>query len=188
MHRARDTKLKRIVALKRVRPEDAEDASRMAGLLEEARAAAALNHPNVVRVHDVEEDAGGGGGRLQRVHQSGRSEVLCTGFYQLEDVAVDADGWLYVSEDTSGWVIAVEPPREEVYLPLLPRRLAYPELLPTALHPHYFYDDFYGLVALLAAALKDIAPFQRSELQAAAARFDWRTMAPVYDAAFEKLA
>lgn len=71
-------------------------------------------------------------------------------------------------------------------VPLLPRRLAYPELLPAGLHPLYFYDDFEALVALLTAALQDIAPFQQSGLQDAAARFDWRTLAPSYDAALEQ--
>ncbi len=72
-------------------------------------------------------------------------------------------------------------------VPLLPRRLAYPELLPAALHPHYFYDDFEELVAKLAAALTNIGPWQRGELPAAAARFDWSRLAASYDAAFEEL-
>lgn len=70
----------------------------------------------------VEEDTGGGEGRLQRVYPDGRSEILCTGFYSIEDVAIDADGWLYVSEDASGWVITIEPPADKMYIPLIFRQ------------------------------------------------------------------
>ncbi|GAB4430638.1 MAG: DUF3524 domain-containing protein [Anaerolineae bacterium] len=72
-------------------------------------------------------------------------------------------------------------------VPLLPRRLAYPELLPPALHQPYFYDDFEGLVARLAAALADITPLRREALRNAAARFDWQVLAPTYDEMVEAL-
>jgi serine/threonine-protein kinase len=58
---AEDTRLDRQVALKTVRPPeplDGHDASSRARLMREARAAAALNHPNIATVHDVLEDRG----------------------------------------------------------------------------------------------------------------------------------
>jgi serine/threonine protein kinase/sugar lactone lactonase YvrE len=53
VYRARDTRLQRIVALKVLRGTYARDPSQGARLLHEARAASALNHPNILVVYDV---------------------------------------------------------------------------------------------------------------------------------------
>ncbi len=53
VHLARDTRLNREVALKLLPPDLAEDEERRARFLREARAAAALNHPNVTTIHEV---------------------------------------------------------------------------------------------------------------------------------------
>ena len=52
---AEDTKLNRRVALKFLRPDVAEARDSRARVLREARAAAALNHPNIVHLYSVEE-------------------------------------------------------------------------------------------------------------------------------------
>ena len=52
---AEDTRLNRRVALKFLRPEVAEARDSRARVLREARAAAALNHPNIVHLYSVEE-------------------------------------------------------------------------------------------------------------------------------------
>jgi eukaryotic-like serine/threonine-protein kinase len=52
---AEDTKLNRRVALKFLRPDAAEARDSRARSLREARAAAALNHPNIVHLYSVEE-------------------------------------------------------------------------------------------------------------------------------------
>jgi eukaryotic-like serine/threonine-protein kinase len=55
VYRATDTKLARDIALKVLPPEMASDPGRLTRFQREARAVAALNHPNVVTVYSVEE-------------------------------------------------------------------------------------------------------------------------------------
>ncbi|MGH9321153.1 MAG: serine/threonine-protein kinase, partial [Vicinamibacteria bacterium] len=56
--RAKDLKLGREVAIKVLRPELAADAERLRRFEQEARAASALNHPNIVHIYDVGESDG----------------------------------------------------------------------------------------------------------------------------------
>jgi TolB-like protein/predicted Ser/Thr protein kinase len=55
---AEDPTLARKLAIKVLPPEFAADAERRSRLLHEARAASALNHPNIVTIHDVGEQDG----------------------------------------------------------------------------------------------------------------------------------
>jgi len=55
---AEDTRLKRRVALKVLPEELAADPSRLGRLQREAEAVAALNHPNIVTLHSIEESGG----------------------------------------------------------------------------------------------------------------------------------
>ena len=58
VYRAKDTRLGRDVALKILPPQMATDRERLARFHREARAVAALNHPNVVTLYSVEESDG----------------------------------------------------------------------------------------------------------------------------------
>jgi serine/threonine protein kinase len=52
---AKDTMLERTVALKMLRAEVASDEERMRRFVQEAKAAAALNHPNIAHIYDIGE-------------------------------------------------------------------------------------------------------------------------------------
>ena len=58
VYKARDEKLRRDVALKVLPPELVGDEERRARFLREARAAAAINHPNIATIHEVDEADG----------------------------------------------------------------------------------------------------------------------------------
>jgi serine/threonine protein kinase/tetratricopeptide (TPR) repeat protein len=58
VYRAFDTQLCRRVALKVLPPEHHEEPRRRNNILNEARAASALNHPNIIAVYEVNSDAG----------------------------------------------------------------------------------------------------------------------------------
>jgi serine/threonine protein kinase len=58
VYKARDAHLDRFVAIKVLPPERVADAGRKARFVQEAKAASALNHPNIITVHDISEDSG----------------------------------------------------------------------------------------------------------------------------------
>ena len=58
VYRAIDTRLGRVVAIKVIAPGAAGDRDRRDRFLKEARAASALNHPNIVTIHEVDHADG----------------------------------------------------------------------------------------------------------------------------------
>jgi serine/threonine protein kinase len=58
VYKARDTRLDRFVAIKILHPERVTDAERKRRFVQEAKAASALNHPNIVTIHDIDQTDG----------------------------------------------------------------------------------------------------------------------------------
>src|SRR5207244_78231 len=58
VYKARDTHLDRFVAIKVLPPEKVADADRKRRFVQEAKAASALNHPNIVHIYDIAEADG----------------------------------------------------------------------------------------------------------------------------------
>ncbi|HSW50986.1 MAG TPA: protein kinase, partial [Bryobacteraceae bacterium] len=58
VYKARDTHLDRFVAIKVLPPEKVADPQRKARFVQEAKAASALNHPNIITVHDIDQQDG----------------------------------------------------------------------------------------------------------------------------------
>jgi serine/threonine protein kinase len=56
---AQDTKLDRKVALKILPADAAPDQKRMQRFVQEAKAASALNHPNILTIHEIDETDSG---------------------------------------------------------------------------------------------------------------------------------
>src|SRR5713226_7953139 len=58
VYRARDLRLDRPVALKVLPAETVADPERKRRFVQEAKAASALNHPNIITIHDIDSDGG----------------------------------------------------------------------------------------------------------------------------------
>ena len=58
VYKARDTRLERMVAVKVLPADKVADPARKQRFIQEARAASALNHPNIVTLHDISQEGG----------------------------------------------------------------------------------------------------------------------------------
>ncbi|MBC8645772.1 MAG: serine/threonine protein kinase, partial [Thermoanaerobaculia bacterium] len=79
VYRARHTRLGRLVAIKVLPKEFSLDEERLGRFEQEARAASALNHPNIVVVHDIGESAAGPYIAMELVEGSTLRELLASG-------------------------------------------------------------------------------------------------------------
>src|SRR5512136_182756 len=58
VYKVRDTHLDRFVAIKVLPPEKVADPQRKARFIQEAKAASALNHPNIITIYDIDQADG----------------------------------------------------------------------------------------------------------------------------------
>ncbi len=72
--------------------------------------------------------------------------------------------------------------------PLLPERLAFPELFPPELRFACFYKDLDDLVQRLVTAVTQIDQIRKLNFRDVAERYDWRRIAPMYDACLADIA
>ena len=91
VYAARDTRLGRIVALKALLPEKSRDPKRRQRFLREARAAAALNHPNIVNIYDIGSDQLGSDEQvefiaMELVTGSSLDELMKRGLLPMADI------------------------------------------------------------------------------------------------------
>ena len=79
VYRARDTRLGREAAIKVLPAEVSSDASRLKRFEREARAASALNHPNIVTIYEVGADAGASFIAMELVNGRTLREIVAAG-------------------------------------------------------------------------------------------------------------
>ncbi len=84
--------------------------------------------------------------------------------------------------------IAVVEAMRSGCVPLLPRRLSYPELIPEELHPDLLYERDRELPALLKRWIAGPRDACAHAVSSAMARFDWKVLAPAYDALMDETA
>src|SRR5262245_13184042 len=90
VYQAHDTHLDRPVAIKVLTPEAASNPARRQRFIQEARAASALDHPNIVTVHDIAEAEGQHFIVMQYVAGKTLRELLRRGGLPLKETLRDA--------------------------------------------------------------------------------------------------
>ena len=86
VYRARDTRLDRDVALKVLHADVAANPARLERFQREAKTVASLNHPNIVTLYSVEEDAGVRFLTMELIEGQGLDQVLTAGGVPLSRV------------------------------------------------------------------------------------------------------
>ena len=89
VYRARDTRLGRTVAIKVIRRDLAPDPDRVERFEREARSASALNHPNIVTIHDVGVEDGTSYIAMEWVDGSSLRDLVASGKPQPVPVVAD---------------------------------------------------------------------------------------------------
>ncbi len=86
VYKARDTRLDRFVALKVLPPDRVADPERKRRFVKEARAASALNHPNIITIHDIVSDDGVDVIVMEHIAGEGLDRVVGRGRLRLDQV------------------------------------------------------------------------------------------------------
>src|SRR5205085_5364894 len=184
---ADDVRLRRRVAVKMLHPALADDAAFLKRFRAEARAAAALNHPNVMAVYDWGEEEEGpylvceylGGGSLRSVLDRGRrlspSQALLVGLEAARgldyahrrglvhrdikpaNLMFDLEGWLRIGDFGLARALAEAAWTEPIGAVLGTARYASPEQVSGA--PIDGRADVYSLALVLVEAVTGQVPF-----------------------------
>src|SRR5262247_2733130 len=85
VYRARDTKLKRDVAVKILPDEFSRDADRVSRFQREAEVLASLNHPNIAAIYDLQEANGSRFLILELIEGETLADRIARGPVQVED-------------------------------------------------------------------------------------------------------
>src|SRR5580765_5318812 len=84
--RARDTRLNRLVAIKTLPADKVADPQRKRRFVQEAQAASALNHPNIVTIYDINSDNGADFIIMERVRGKTLDELIARRGIRLDDL------------------------------------------------------------------------------------------------------
>jgi predicted Ser/Thr protein kinase len=84
VYRARDLHLDRPVAIKVLPPERTADAERKRRFVQEAKAASALNHPNIITIHDIDTASGADFMVMEYVEGRSLDRLLASGALPVE--------------------------------------------------------------------------------------------------------
>src|SRR5438552_9745006 len=84
VYKARDARLDRFVAIKLLPPEKMADPDRKRRFIQEARAASALNHPNIITIYDIGSESG----MVQRRSRADRKSTRLNSSHQIISYAV----------------------------------------------------------------------------------------------------
>ena len=71
--------------------------------------------------------------------------------------------------------------------PLLPKRFSYAEHLPDDTHSRFFYNDFDDLMKRATDLLMNIQSVRQEKTQGFVTKYDWQTMADIYDKTLEAI-
>jgi len=113
VYKAEDTKLKRTVALKFLPPELIRDPEAKKRFIHEAQAAAALSHPNICTVHEIDEYEGTSFIAMEYIEGQSLKEKVESGPLKVEqavDIAIEvaeglqeAHGKIEISRAPISW-------------------------------------------------------------------------------------
>jgi hypothetical protein len=112
VYKAQDIHLDRSVALKALPPESVSDPRRNARFVQEAKAASAVDHPNIVHICRIDESDSGAFGAVTAPTQTRRGTWVVIAVLAVVAV-LGAAGWLWVSRSRNAapqTVLAPVPP------------------------------------------------------------------------------
>ena len=114
VYRAKDTKLKRDVALKVLPPALANDSDRLARFQREAEVLASLNHPNIAQIYGLEEAGGVRAIVMELVEGETLADVIKRGAIPVETAIA------YAKQITSAFEYAHDKPHPVIHRDLKP--------------------------------------------------------------------